>query len=284
MMDSVLDQLFQLTPNLSPKLQKAARTVLDNPGMVAVSSMRSMAQRAGVAPPTMLRLAQQLGFDSWDEMKILFQQALTRDGYSDKARGLKALAHSRGESGLFAELSDSAHRNIDSIYHDDHYKAVSAAADIVLSAPRTYVIGAGSAHWMAAYLQYATSIAIPTLVAPRANGNDITEGLIRIESTDCLIAISSNPYARKTVEAMTFATEKGAKLVYITDSLAAPMAAKADVLITGSTDSPMYFPSMVSVVASIEALMAVIVSHSRKETIDAIAEQDALRSKFRVYV
>ena len=59
----VLDTLFQITPTLSPKLKNVAKLILDKPNAVATTSMRALAKQAGVTPPTMIRLAKELGFE-----------------------------------------------------------------------------------------------------------------------------------------------------------------------------------------------------------------------------
>ena len=56
-MQKELDTLFQISPTLSPKLKNVAKMILDNPNLVATTSMRALAKRAGVTPPTMIRMA-----------------------------------------------------------------------------------------------------------------------------------------------------------------------------------------------------------------------------------
>ena len=51
---------------LSPELQRAARWARQHPTELGLQSMRASAKRAGVAPATMTRLAQTLGFDGFD--------------------------------------------------------------------------------------------------------------------------------------------------------------------------------------------------------------------------
>ena len=53
----------------SPQFQAGARYLVDHPDDVAVSSMRSIATRARVQSAALVRLAQQLGFAGWPELK-----------------------------------------------------------------------------------------------------------------------------------------------------------------------------------------------------------------------
>ena len=283
-MQEILDRLFQLTPDLPPKLRQAAKLILDDPAQVALKSMRNLAKSAGVAPPTMMRLAKQLGFENWDDFRFVFQQSFTHKNYHDRATGLTALAKTQGQNVLFETLALSAHENVRRFFDSVIAEDLNLAADIILSAPQTYVIGAGSAHWMSAYMQYVSSIATPNMRAPRANGNDLVEGLIRITDQDCMIVITTYPYAKKPLEAAQFAKNKGARLICITDSRASPVAAIADVLILCASDYPQFFPSMVGVMSAIETLISLIVSRGGDDIIAAIAEQVALRDRIGVYI
>ena len=75
-MQQILKTLFEIVPTLTPKLKDVARVILDNPNLVATSSMRALAGRAGVTPPTMIRLATTLGFDNYDSFRQVFQSSI----------------------------------------------------------------------------------------------------------------------------------------------------------------------------------------------------------------
>src|SRR4029450_11238578 len=59
-------------PDLAPRLQRAARFILDTPDPIALPSMREIARRADVAPATMVRLARALNFADYDDLRDVF--------------------------------------------------------------------------------------------------------------------------------------------------------------------------------------------------------------------
>ena len=67
--EQLIDQSFEA---LSPELQRAARWLRQNPAALALQSMRSTAREAGVAPATMTRLAQRLGFGGFEDLREPF--------------------------------------------------------------------------------------------------------------------------------------------------------------------------------------------------------------------
>src|ERR1700740_764952 len=94
---------------LPPRLQLAARYILDRPDDVALLSMREQARHAGVPPATMTRLAKRLGLEGYDEVRALYAGAV-RDGTlgfagkaglqveTQKLRGDRALGAARAVS------------------------------------------------------------------------------------------------------------------------------------------------------------------------------------------
>jgi DNA-binding MurR/RpiR family transcriptional regulator len=273
----VLDNLFRITPTLSPKLKNVAKLILDKPNAVATTSMRALAKQAGVTPPTMIRMAQELGFENYETFRQVFQTSVNNQGFGNRASGLQQSSANQGLASIVPDLAESSHQNIQHFYQNLELDEVCKAADMIIAAPTVYVIAAGGIHWMAAYLQYVGNMAVPHLRVPRTSGMGLMEGLIPIEKDDVILSMAYNPYAKSGVEASEFALSRGARMIYMTDSKAAPLASEAEVLLLQNTASPLYFPSMVAIVSAIETLISVIVARSDKKVIEAISEHEKIR-------
>ena len=276
-MQQVLASLLEQLPHLSPKLRAAAKLILDKPNAVATSSMRELARQAGVTAPTLIRLAETLGYDSYQAFKNVFRDAIDNYNFEQRADRLQRTSEADGEVAIINGLEEAGQRNIHNFYQHLNHEQLCRAADLIINAPTAYVVAASAPHWMAAYMQYVGKMAVPHLRVPRTSGDGLIEGLVPINEGDVVLAMTYNPYARQTIEAVEFALSRGAKFIYLTDSIAAPLADQADVLIQQSTESPQYFPSMIPVIAAIETLLAVIVARSGPEAVSAIAEYAEIR-------
>ena len=71
---AVLEDLASELEELTPELRKAASYVLENPNDVGVSSIREIADAAGVKPNTFVRMARSVGFDGYED----FRQSVPR--------------------------------------------------------------------------------------------------------------------------------------------------------------------------------------------------------------
>jgi DNA-binding MurR/RpiR family transcriptional regulator len=278
-MQKVLDDLFRMTPELSPKLRNVAKLILDRPNAVATTSMRALAKQAGVTPPTMIRLANKLGFKSYEKFRQVFQDSINEQDFKNRANWLQHISRKDGIASVVHELAESGHNNIQDFYQNLDLDKVSEAADLILNARAVYVISTGGTHLIAAYLQYIGKMAVPHLRVPQASDNSLIESLIPLKENDVILSLAYAPYARQGMEASQFALDRGARMIYLTDSKAAPLASQAEILLLQKTDSPQFFPSMVSVVSAIETLVAVIVARGGKEAINAISEYAEIRKK-----
>jgi DNA-binding MurR/RpiR family transcriptional regulator len=278
-MQQVLEALLQRLPQLSPKLARAAKLIIDRPHMVATHSMRELAREAEVAAPTLLRLARLMGYDNYQDFRTVFRSAIENYNFEQRASHLQQASTLSGEASIIHALSDAGNSNLKWFYQQLDNDDICRAADLIINADTTYVIAAGAPYWVATYFQYVGKMAVPHLRMPRLGGDGLVEGLIPIREDDVIVALSYHPYAKETIYAIDFALSQGAKLVYLTDSLAAPMADRASVLIRQSTDSPQFFPSMLGAVAAIETLLAVIVARSGADAIGAIAHYADLRQQ-----
>src|SRR4030095_7962942 len=79
-------------PDLAPRLQRAARFIVDNPDQIAVRSMRAIARRAAVARATMVRLARALDFADYDDLRDVFIRRVeaAATAHAPRARALQA--------------------------------------------------------------------------------------------------------------------------------------------------------------------------------------------------
>ncbi|MFC3119633.1 MurR/RpiR family transcriptional regulator [Jhaorihella thermophila] len=93
----------------TPRMQLAAKYVLDNPVEFGLDPIRETARKAGVSTYTLVRIAEHLGFDGFEEFRAPFRHALLSAGASADRPGWVAGLRARGEAGRFqADVSANA--------------------------------------------------------------------------------------------------------------------------------------------------------------------------------
>jgi len=274
-MEEIIDHLSREYPHLSPQLQRAALVILGNPGDVAINSMRALAARAKVSPPTMLRLAQRLGFQNYEAFRHVFKQVVAGSSYGIRADGLRKATDKQGIAGLVEATVDAAENGFERFCDPIFALSLERIADIIVAAQRTFVVASGSSFGQAVSFQYVCRMAIPTIEL--ANGFGIRSvGEVAFAGVDdAVLAISTSPYANATVDATRFAKQRGAKVAVVTDNRASPLARIADAAIITDTHSPHYFPSTISLNTTLEILSALVAVKRGQAGVDAISDYEA---------
>jgi DNA-binding MurR/RpiR family transcriptional regulator len=239
---------------LSPQFQMGAAFLLDHPDEVAVLSMRKVADRAQVQPASLVRLAQQLGFPGWNEMRELFvARVRTRpEPLTNRARSLVA---GNAKQSLAHDLLVAQQHNLD-VTAAQNERTLIEAARILRRARHVHVAGYRSCYAVAFGLVYGYRFFRSSVSLLTGEAGTLDMQLRAIDRDSATVVISFAPYSVEAVRVAETALEKGSKLVAITDSAVSPIALNADKLLIFSHESPSFFPSLVAATAIAESLVA----------------------------
>lgn len=273
--------LFAKVPldGLSPELLRAARWIEAHPREVALHSMRECARRAELAPATLTRLSQALGFNGFDAIKNLCQESFAAQaGYAGRAEVLQASA--RHSKDWLALLNETQHANTASIGGLNQRGQLEAAADAMLKARRIYFLGLRASHGLAQHLHYTYGLLASNGVLVQGLGGTLSDQIGEMGRGDLLVAMSLAPYTRQTVDAVAQALGQGVDLMVLTDSALSPIARSAAHTLLFRADSPSYFQSMVGALALAEALAAAVAVRGGRKVLERLqSRQNRLDSE-----
>lgn len=265
-------------PDLPPRLQEAARYLIDHPGEIVSLSMRGLAEKAGILPATLSRLAAQVGYAGWSELKAAFANdlGLIGKGYGERATSLA----SRGsDSTLMGELFDACHANLHATREHIESK-LNASAQIMRAAATVHIVGFRASFAIAFSLFYGYRLFRDSVELIDGHCGGLEMQLRRIRPTDAVVIVSFAPYSKECLEVIEAARRIQAKVVTVTDSEASPLALKSDATLLFATESPSFFPSISAGIVTVEALLETLVAQSDQAAIEPIkqAEQHLVRS------
>ncbi len=281
----VVDRLTRCHPSLSPQVRKAAAYVLDNPGNVATLSMRKVAAAAEVPPPTMPRLSQALGFDTYDSFREVYRRQLQQQGlgYSEQASRLQEGHHGDGMGALWSAFRQASLANVEHLFASLDHRIVGEVAEKLIAARTVYIAGMQASHPFANYLHYVGSMAHPDWVLVRNQNGVLADEVVNLGSEDALVGISTRFYARDTIGLARMARERGATIIAITDSRTSPLAAMADIVLVVPIQSPQFFDSYVSVTALLETLVGFVVAKGDQDVLANIERVERCRRELGEY-
>ncbi len=281
----MLEELAAQLEELTPEVRKAATYVLENPNDVGVSSIREIAAAAMVKPNTLVRMARSVGFQGYDEFREPFREEIRNGGVSfpDRARWLQSLSRGGKLSGLYAGMAASAIGNIENSFAATDAAQMKAAADAIVAARRTFVLGVGVNNTLAQNFAYLTDMALENIVAIPKSGNTAIDDLARAGPGDVLIAMTFKPYRTEVVDALEVAREQGMTIIGLSDSPASPVVTGSDYSFVVQSDTPQFFPSTVATIAVLETLIAFVVADASPDVIANIERFHERRHRLGIY-
>ncbi len=283
--ETVRDQILSSFDSLPGRLKLAARTLLDHPEDVALLSMRELAKRADVTPTTMTRLAQRLGFAGFEQLRQVYADAVRGrpDTFKDRAVGLLARRDMDGYSALIADTLAGISGHLKALSDPEAIAGISRAADLIIDCDRLFCVGARSSYpavYLGSYL--LSLIGEHTILVDGAGGIGL-DCLSALRPSDGVLALTISPYTQITVDAVTFAVERGAAVIAITDSLASPIARHTSETILVPTESPSFLQTITPAFVVVECLATLVAAKRGKSAVRALAASEAHLTRFGSY-
>jgi len=230
---STLDALKKLISerfeDLPPRLQSAARHLIDHPNAAAVETIRTLSGDAGVQPSVLVRLAQSLGYDGFSDMQAVFRTALLAQtqSYGERMRAQRndrsALLPSDPGS-LLKLLCDGSIDSLQGLREAHEAGALQQAIELLAGARTIQVIGLRRSWPIGTYLVYLLSRSQRYAHQLGAMGGMLADEMRTVSNRDVLVAISFHPFHADTVAAVDAARARGITVIAITDSALSPIA------------------------------------------------------------
>ncbi len=284
---SIVELLEARFQDLSPTLRKAARFAIDNPAEIAINSMRTVAKRADVHPNTMLRVAREVGFDSYDTFRDRFRKIVTRGrqtGWLDRAQTIREHFPEGPNGELIGAYVDQEVANLQEAFNSEALPNLSRAVEAIRSARATYIVGLRSLFPVAFYFHYVCRLFSNRSVLLTGMGGTFADDLRSVGDKDVLLAFSYQPYSRDTIKAVEFARNKGTQIVSITDSRVSPIAGNGAISLIVNNTSESLFPTVLPAMAIAQMMATLLVNNGDTETLAEISRSQEQLDNFGVYL
>lgn len=282
--NQLADQLRRDIDAMPAQLQAAAKYIVDHPGDFGINPIRVTASKIGVSSNVLVRLAQRLGFDSFDAFRRPFRDALVTDS-EDRLRQ-DWIARLRSESAFGAAQAEFAQNELNVVARSLRQiepEKLQQAIECILNARRCFVTATRASYALAYYFHYAGRMAHPGLhLIPRHMGSAIDD-LLQADNQDCLLAITVSPYSADTIRSIRFAREKGTRIILISDSDVIAPGIKADISFQISARSRHHFSSFSGAMAVLECLLGHLFVAGGAEARNRVEDYQKAREDTRAY-
>jgi len=263
------------------KGQKAIATYLLNSfDKAAYMTAVKLGETVDVSESTVVRFAYMLGYDGYPKLQKALQEMLrnklTSAQRAEIVSGLEA-------STVLKTTLRADMENIRLTIEEADSVTFEKVVDSILKARSIYILGLRSALPLVQFMGYYFNFIFGNVRVVTSGVNDIFEQLIHIEPQDVLISISFPRYARRTVEAIAFSKDKGAKIIAITDSLLSPLANYADHTLLARSDMASFADSLVAPLSLINALIIAVGIRKKADTSTEFSDLEKIWERYNVY-
>jgi DNA-binding MurR/RpiR family transcriptional regulator len=260
-------ELVEHLNNSGKKLSKSHRRIAEylteHYDKAVFMTASQLGQSAQVSESTVVRFATALGYEGYPEMRKALQELV-----SHHLTGTQRvdIASEISPEEVLTTVLKSDMNNLRATLEGMEPAVYDDAVRRILDAKHLYVMGLRSAAPLAQFLGYYLNFIFDNVHLVSSGSTDVFDEIAKIQTGDVMIGISFPRYSAMAVDAMSFAHDRGAEVIAITDSMVAPVVKDADEVLLARSDIASVVDTLVAPLSLINALLVAIVIE-RKEDI-----------------
>lgn len=259
-----------------------ANYIINHYDKAAFLTASKLGATVGVSESTVVRFATEIGFEGYPELQRALQEMI-RNRLTAVQR-IEVLNSQIGTGDVLEKVMsqdiDKIRNTLEQTSKDDFKKAV----DIITNAKTIYIIGVRSSAALANFLGFYFNLLFPNVKLVSTNSvSEMFENILRISQNDVIIGISFPRYSKRTVNALNYAKNQGAKVISITDSDTSPLAPYSDCLLLARSEMASFVDSLVAPLSLINALIVAIGLSKQEEVSALFAKLENIWDEYNVY-
>ena len=281
-MNDLITKIQSELPGFSKGQKQIARFILEHYDKAAFMTASRLGVTVGVSESTVVRFATELGYDGYPHLQRA-RQEMNRNKLTSVQRMEVAGDRMGGRDVLQTVLhadTDMIRVTLDEIDRD----AFQGAVDALMGAKRIYILGVRSSSALASFLGFYFNLLFENVTLVHTNSvSEIFEQVLRVGPGDVLFGISFPRYSKRTLSAMKYARDRGARVIALTDSQLSPLARVADHVLLARSDMASFVDSLVAPLSVINALIVAVGMSRRDEIEQTFNKLERIWEEYDVY-
>lgn len=281
-MNDLITKIQSRLPGFSKGQKQIARFILEHYDKAAFMTASRLGVTVGVSESTVVRFATELGYDGYPHLQRALQEMI-RNKLTSVQRMEVAGDRMGGRDVLQTVLhadTDMIRVTLDEIDRD----AFQGAVDALMGAKRIYILGVRSSSALASFLGFYFNLLFENVTLVHTNSvSEIFEQVLRVGPGDVLFGISFPRYSKRTLSAMKYARDRGARVITLTNSQLSPLARVADHVLLARSDMASFVDSLVAPLSVINALIVAVGMSRRDEIEQTFNKLERIWEEYDVY-
>ncbi|MDR3278540.1 MAG: MurR/RpiR family transcriptional regulator [Oscillospiraceae bacterium] len=278
----ILSVIEAASGGFSKGQRSIAKFITENYDKAAFMTAGKLGQVVNVSESTVVRFAQELGCGSYPEMRRALQDMVrSRLTSVQRIRVAKELL----ESGdILSHVLSSDIEQIRVTLEETNTADFDEAADAIVRARNIYIFGLRSSSALASFMGFYFNLLFENVhVVGESSVSEVFEQILRISAGDVFIAVSFPRYSRRTLRAMRYARDMGAKVLGVTDNDASPVAKLADIALYAKSDMISFLDTLVAPLSLVNALIVAVSVKTGGDLYSTFERLERVWDEYEVY-
>jgi DNA-binding MurR/RpiR family transcriptional regulator len=277
------EQLRTALPDLTRAERQLATHILSHYPVAALGSITILAKASQVSTPTVVRLAQKLGYKGYPD----FQSSLRAEVEAMLVSPLTK--HDRWAGGvpdthILNRFADAVMSNLQATLGQiDHAEFDAAATLLADPARHVFAMGGRITHVLADYFTSLMTVVRSEVTLLSDSSTTWPPALLDMKQGDVLLVFDIRRYENAVLQVAEMAKEQGAEIILITDRWISPASAHASHTLACHVEAPSAWDSNVSLMVLVETLLASVQSMTWTDTASRMKRLEDLYSRTRFF-
>lgn len=266
---------------MSKSQHKIADFILENPHSIPFLTGAKLAEMTGVSEATVVRFATFLGFEGYNDLQRQLATSVEKQLNTVERLTMSRSVYSETERAIYDNFNEDI-KNIQTTMQHLNIDDFERAATYILEAERIFIIANRSALSLGTFLQYYFNI-----IFGKSELVHTTEAAFdhihHVNEKDVVIGISYARYTKSTLDVISYAAEKNAKIIALTDHFSSPITAYANISLFASSNMHSFLDSFVAPLSVINTLIAYIGNKKQVNMEDKLQNFEKLWDRYDVF-
>ncbi len=253
---TIEEQLKAAFEQLTRAERQLASHIMRNYPVAALGSITALAKGADVSTPTVVRLAQKLGYRGYPDFQSVVRAEVEERLMSPLTK-YDRWAEGAPQTHMLNRFADAVVGNLQATLAQVDQAAFDAIAALLADPDRRiFATGGRISHALADYFVSHMALIRSGVSLLTDRGNAVMPALVDMRAGDVLLVLDIRRYENSVLQLVELAAGQGAEVVLITDQWISPAAAHARHRLSAHVEAPSAWDSNVALLLLIETLVA----------------------------
>ena len=280
---NLLQRIEKKSSEFSKGQRRLAQYITENYDIAAYITASKLGKEAGVSESTVVRFAYQLDYEGYPELQKAIQVIVKTNSNSIQRMSLSSKRYQ--EKGVLKSiLYTDSERLRDTIQSGVDEEEFDRSVMLINDARRLYILGARSAAYLAGLMGYYFKMMFDNVIIVDANSTSETlEQIYDISDKDVMMGITFPRYSKRTICALQYAKNHGAKTIALTDNMQSPIVEYADCKLIAKSDVMTIVDSLVCPLSVVNAMVTAIALLRKDDVEKRLMALEELLNEYDVY-